>query len=388
MSCLVDYVLNFGGQSFSEKPFNEVDNLIFSLLSYFNFAGKVTGTDSPKKKVTLFDVLYNNSDATVYKDIFNQERIKELIPLLIISRRFGRVELCCYSSETDEEKQVQFSATTFILDDNSVYVAFRGTDMSFVGWKEDFNMSFIYPVPAQIQAQSYLELIARSYKQKLRVGGHSKGGNLAVYAAAGVSKSVKRRITAVYDNDGPGFTEEFFSTSGYEEIKEKVIKLVPHYSVVGMLFYNSQKYTIVDSDGVWLLQHDPLSWKVEGDSFVKMQEINVKTQLMNESLNKWIEQMPTDERTQFVDTLFSVLSASNAESFDKLLENRKETASGIISAIKKLDPKVRSGMLQAISELIIIATKNYTDDKKQKISLLIKEITKSSEEFLKIRRKH
>ncbi|MGN0550645.1 MAG: Mbeg1-like protein, partial [Acutalibacteraceae bacterium] len=162
MSCLVDYVLNFGGQSFSEKPFNEVDNLIFSLLSYFNFAGKVTGTDSPKKKVTLFDVLYNNSDATVYKDIFNQERIKELIPLLIISRRFGRVELCCYSSETDEEKQVQFSATTFILDDNSVYVAFRGTDMSFVGWKEDFNMSFIYPVPAQIQAQSYLELIARS----------------------------------------------------------------------------------------------------------------------------------------------------------------------------------------------------------------------------------
>lgn len=363
MDTLIDYVLRTGGLDFKEKPFTNVDNLILCLLSYVKYEGLVPTVEENKEPVSFFEALNGKDSPERLKEIYNKKAAAQLFPLLLISRRFGRIGLNYYVSITDEKSESQFSAVTFLLEGAGSFVAYRGTDGSVIGWKEDFNMAFINPVPAQALSVDYLNTVALRLPGEISVGGHSKGGNLAVYASSMCDISVQKRIRAVYDNDGPGFKEEFFRSSGFIDIQDRLLKFVPKSSVVGMLLNHWSEYTVVDSDTYGILQHDPLSWLTDGDDFVKLDSVTAGAQLMDATLNKWIDSMTDRQREDFVGGLFQILKSTQIVDFTEPGSGWGKTALSVIEAIKGIDPEVRRVLLRTVGSLVSLAAKEFTGEK-------------------------
>ena len=231
--------------------------------------------------------------------------------------RFGGCKMVLYRDEFVPEEETQFAAMTFLLPDGTAFVAFRGTDRSLVGWKEDFNMAFQEAVPAQLLAQDYVREVAAEYGMPLRLGGHSKGGNLAVFAAARSTPDIQQRILEVYNNDGPGFTGYLMGDPGYLAMVPRIKTYVPQSSVIGMLLEHEEPYTIIKSNQVSVLQHDPYSWEVMGPNFVPMQSITADSQFVNQTIKAWIADMDTQERNRLVDALFGLLGTGG---IDKALD--------------------------------------------------------------------
>lgn len=371
MGTLFDYVLNIGGQSFSEKALTNVDNLILCLLSYVKFEDLVPTLEENKEPVCFYEAVNGSVEPDRLKKIYNIKSAAQLMPLLLISRRFGRIKLNYYVSRLDEESETQFSAVTFLLDDGTNFIAYRGTDGTITGWKEDFNMAFMTPVPAQSQSVDYLNTVAWRLQGGICVGGHSKGGNLAVYASSLCDGAVQKRIKAVYDNDGPGFQEDFFRAGGFLEIEPVLKKFVPKSSIIGMLLDHWCEYTVVDSDTYGILQHDPLSWLTMGDDFVRLDSISAGALLMDDSLNKWINSMSDSQREAFTDALFSILKSTQIKDFMDETGGFRATATAILGAIKGIDPEVRKVLTHTIGSLVSMAAKEFAGGSKVKMTQML-----------------
>lgn len=221
---------------------NEVDNLILSRISYFPFDGIL----DKGEKITLKEA-YDRYLRKKKKTHFLQKEDKELFEVISNSIRFKDIFISNYINKVDLLEEKQFSAITFFLPDDTIYVAFRGTDDTLVGWKEDLNMSYSEYIPAQEDAVKYLEDIARRNKLPLIVGGHSKGGNLAIYASAFCKESIKSRIMRIYNNDGPGFSKNVVENKKYKNIVEKIYTYIPQTSIIGRLLNHEGKATIIKS---------------------------------------------------------------------------------------------------------------------------------------------
>ena len=219
------------------------------------------------------------------------------------------------SVEIYEEMTKQFFALTFHLPDGSLVISYRGTDMSLTGWKEDFNMSFEDTVPSQKDALSYLNRIAAKYKGKIFLTGHSKGGNLAVYATANASKRIQQRIVRVFNNDGPGFNEESRTYSILPSIADKVVTIVPSSSIVGMLLEHLPSYRVIESTSVSIFQHDPYTWCFDGPHFAYKENLSDDSLMMNRILSTWIKSLSREKRETFVDSLFSIFGNAGIKTF-------------------------------------------------------------------------
>lgn len=205
---------------------------------------------------------------------------------------------------------MQFAAVSFLLPDGSVYAAYRGTDMTIVGWQEDFNMSFLSAVPAQVKAAEYAGAVARACPRRaLRIGGHSKGGNLAAWAAVHLDEKLQRqRLIAAYNNDGPGFSRDLVDTPSYQAVADRLFTYIPASSIVGVLLEHAEDYEVVDSTARSIMQHEPLSWCVEGPRFVHLGQRSQLGQLSDGVLREWIGSMSSREREQFSRAFFDILS--------------------------------------------------------------------------------
>lgn len=318
MADLFDYILWRGDLSFKQDPPNRVDALIFSALCYISFGGSVE--ECPDIPISLRDV----SEEFLRKTDAEQRcRVKSDMSLLMAaaeSNRFGNALLLQYRSILLPEEETQFAAVTFLLDDNSGFIAFRGTDYSLVGWKEDFNMTFQETIPAQRLALEYTTEIAAKYNMPLRLGGHSKGGNLAVFAAVKSEPEVRSRIQKVYNHDGPGFTEYVMTDPAYKEIAPRVRTIIPQSSVIGMLLEHEEPYTIIKSKTIGLLQHDPYSWEVMGKDFIPMQEITADSHFTNLTIRKWLADMTIEERNEIVDTVYELLSIGDVDNVFEIIQ--------------------------------------------------------------------
>jgi len=266
--------------------------------------------------------------------------------------RFSDVEMSAYCEQFDGGAQTQFAAVTFRLPSGTLVVAFRGTDDSLVGWKEDFNMAFERDVPSQVSARAYLERVAPTVRGRIYVGGHSKGGNLAAYVASTCSPEVAGRLERVFSHDGPGFTAESLAASSWRERARLVSKTVPRSSLIGMLFEQQEDYSVVDSSTVGILQHDPFSWVVEGCDFVRVKGIARGAAALDETLNQWISSMTVEEREGFVNTLFSVLYASGEDTFASMAGNLQTTLPAMLDSLAATDPEERRYLTRAVSLLL------------------------------------
>jgi len=263
-----------------------------------------------------------------------------------------------YIDEIDVKEEKQFSAVTFILDEENAYIAYRGTDFNFVSWKEDFNMAFLSEIPSQAQAVKYLEKVARKLHGNLIVGGHSKGGNLAVYAAMMCKPSVQKRILKVYSHDGPGFKENILNSKQFQKIKDRVSKTVPQSSIVGMLLENQEEYSIVKSNRLGIMQHDPFSWEIKEDNFHFLNYVSSTSQSMNRALHDWLSELSDYDRERFVDALYEIIKASNKTSISDFQKIKLKDISAMFRAPSNMDSSTREFLLQTLKSLIALSVSN------------------------------
>ena len=305
MPKMFDYLKWRGDLPFSQAPLNPVDALIFSSLCYTEFGEIVT--DDPIRPGFFRDAVDHFFSLPDYEKRIRVKKDLELLLEAAESPRFRNVGLCFYRDEMIEEEESQFAAMTFLLDDGSAFLAYRGTDYTLVGWKEDFNMSFQDTVPAQRKAVEYLQEFAGVFSGPMYLGGHSKGGNLAVYAASRCPEALQSRILAVYNNDGPGFTESLMGDPGYRAMVPKIHSYVPESSVVGLLLEHEEPCMIIKSRQVSILQHDEYSWEVLGGDFVRVEDISGDSRFINGTLHQWLAGKTRQERNAFVDAMFELL---------------------------------------------------------------------------------
>ncbi|MBQ7347936.1 MAG: DUF2974 domain-containing protein [Clostridia bacterium] len=367
MGTLYDYLKWRGDLTFTEAPLNEVDSLIFSLLSYLDLKGIVPEThqDSsvPIKAAANSFFAKNPDPKKISMGVIVPKQIVTLFRTVKNTRRFRNVEMRAYTNVIDTQKEMQFSAMTFFPGDGTMLIAYRGTDDTLVGWKEDFNMSFLPAVPAQIAAAEYLNHAADYFDGDIRLTGHSKGGNLAVYAAVNCKKEVKPRLTQVWSNDGPGFGEGTLNNPDYIEMRPIIKSIVPQSSVVGMLLEHDENYTVVKSRQAGLFQHDGFTWNIMGGSFVHLADVTGECKRMDRTLNTWIKKMSPEQREQFAEAIYQLLSANDALTLTDLLSlsKSKRTKKGT-----PLDPEVHKTIQKTLAALVELNTKNILNDIFQK----------------------
>ena len=315
MASVFDYLDWRGDITFSEVGLTEVDSLILSAICYIDFEGIVEGEPSGKP-VTLLNAarsyLKAHKGEKAYIGAILPSEILTLLAKAAKTKRFANVRLVGYVNKVDTETQTQFSAISYLLDDDSIYVGYRGTDDTLVGWKENFNMSFMDAVPAQLLAVDYLNAAAELTKGNIVAGGHSKGGNLAVYATVKCSEEVRERILTTFNNDGPGFSREFIDSEDYQSIKHKIRTLIPQSSVVGLLLEHEESYEVVKSNETGLMQHDPFSWELLGGRFIKLDSITDESRAIDRRLKDWLSEMDVKQREEFVDAIYETLLSTNA----------------------------------------------------------------------------
>ncbi len=362
METVLNYLEQYGRYSFVEMPMTEVDSLALCQLSYLKFEGMVPEMKEEAPAVLLRSLKEHPDFDRLFADVRFEKNNRALMERMLGGRRFGDIELNYYVNIVEEKWETQFSAITCRLDDGTVYVAYRGTDETIIGWKEDFNMAFASPVPAQECSVMYLEEIARRLSGPLCLGGHSKGGNLAVYSAMKCKKEVQDRIRQIYSMDGPGFRPEVLENAGYEAIAERVEKILPHSSLVGMLFESDMRYRVVRSKTLGLAQHDPYTWLVSGDHLVRANDIYERRKKMDNTLNQWILSLDEGQLHTFVDTLFQVLSASEADNLIDFTAEWKKSMNGVISAMKEIDDDTADALKSMIRSLFEMAGDHMKQD--------------------------
>lgn len=352
MSDIFDYLEWRGDVPFSADEFNEVDNLVLAELAYTHFDGIVPEDGTQITLKSAAEMFFSTHSR---KDILNDDNPVAHAPLLmdgmLSGARFGGITLSDYINIIDTDKDVQMSAVTYRLPDGTAYIAYRGTDSTIVGWKEDFNMSYLDETEGQRQAIEYLNRVGLKLRRNIRVGGHSKGGNFSVYASAFCDPKVSRKIINVYTNDGPGFRKEVMQTESYKQILPKVISIVPDTSIIGMLLTSNVRHKVVRSSASGLSQHDGLTWQVARNRFEKtvlsdLGEFIRKTQI------DWLSQIDDKSRELFVNTLFSLFEATGMGTFGKMSDHKLKSAESILNAMQGIPHDKQIEMLRIFGKLI------------------------------------
>ena len=350
MKNLFDYLYWRGDLSLRFVQFQELDGAILARLAYLPLERLFPqGLERP---LPLAEAGAQLLALPGLAEQMTQPEDLHLLRVLLTGERFRHAELVGFSSLTDEESQTQFSALALRLRPDEVTVAFRGTDNTLVGWKEDFNMGFVCPVPGQTLAVQYLERLAVRYSGALRLCGHSKGGNLAVYAAAFCAPAVQERILGVYNYDGPGFDETVLFREGYRAVCARAHTFVPQSSVIGMLLGHEEAYTIVHSERVGLMQHDIYSWEVERDGFHHLETVTNSSRFIDYTIKAWIAGMDAQQRERFVDAIYGIMKETKAETLRDLNENRINSARHVLRSLRSLDEQTRSDVTHALSLLV------------------------------------
>lgn len=352
MANMIDYAKAYR-YTFAEAPFTRVDSLVLSELAYLRY--EAAGLGAPGSRITLAALGGMADRPALFDNVPQRDKHITLLQALAVNPRYAGVVAAHYVSHSDAAEEKQFAAIVFHLGDNVAYVAFRGTDASLVGWKEDFNLAVLPTIPAQREGVAYLEAVAGLHPgSALLVGGHSKGGNIAVYAAACCGAAVQGRIRAVYSHDGPGFPDGFYREAGYAAIAPRIDKTVPEFSVVGMLLHQDARYTVVASDQIGPYQHSALSWQIEGGALVERDSITRTARMATNTLNSMNATLDTRQRQMFIDSFFRVLQASEARTLHGLASALATNAPAVVKAIGELTPEER-GLLWPVIKTLLAA---------------------------------
>lgn len=370
MGNIMDYISWRGDLSFEQSQFNEVDNLILACFSYVNLDGISAVTK--QKGIGLKKLTKEFMKLHTMKELEADKSFIRLAPFMMMemakSVRFGKCVVRNYVNDIVTEAEQQFAAMEIVLEDGTSYVSFRGTDDTIIGWKEDFNLS-TGVVPAQKRAIEYLQKISEHTDGMLRVGGHSKGGNLAIYGSV-MCKSAHEKILEIYSNDGPGFSREFQELPETKEMMPKIIRIIPEYSIIGTILEHEKEPVIVASSSKGLLQHDAFSWEVQGPALVRRDSLNKTALRFIEILHKWIDGMDTEQKRLLIEDLFATLQASGYENLSEVQSGGLKSLAAMVKRVEKFAPESRGMMQELLTAICGGWLEQLQADTKDKLSVL------------------
>lgn len=370
MGNIMDYISWRGDLSLEQSQFNEVDNLILACFSYVNLDGIPAVTKH--KGIGLKKLTKEFMKLHTMKELEADKSFIRLAPFMMMemakSVRFGKCVVRNYVNDIVTEAEQQFAAMEIVLEDGTSYVSFRGTDDTIIGWKEDFNLS-TGVVPAQKRAIEYLQKISEHTDGMLRVGGHSKGGNLAIYGSV-MCKSAHEKIFEIYSNDGPGFSREFQELPETKEMMPKIIRIIPEYSIIGTLLEHEKEPVIVASSSKGLLQHDGFSWEVQGPALVRRDSLNKTALRFIEILHKWIDGMDMEQKRLLIEDLFATLQASGYENLSEVQSGGLKSLAAMVKRVEKFAPESRGMMQELLTAICGGWLEQLQADTKDKLSVL------------------
>lgn len=347
MANVIDYMARAKDQPFSALPFYEIDNIALSQIVYLPL-GEGFALSGALPFGQAVSPLLNMEADKIYEILLRNRLI--LLRLMASGSRYADLTLSHHVDELSEQDQKQFCAVTLTLPNGTRVISFRGTDLSLVGWKEDMNMTFQSPVPAQERALEYLNAVAGEGGEPLVLLGHSKGGNLAVYAASHCAPEIRRRIVTVYSNDGPGLMASDVASAGYKELGARLVSFLPQGTMVGILFHQHRPYRVVRSNGLGPFQHDPFSWQVDvaGARFEQGKALTRGSMLLGDSFNSWLSGISMADRQRFVEALYQVLTAGGSKTLGELVRSDLNASMRMLRASMDLPEDVKKLMRRLI----------------------------------------
>ena len=356
VTTVFDYLRWRGDLTFAQDAFNEVDNLILCIIAYLNFRRFPELRSRDADKAVLMSDIVPRMTAEDEQQGLSPNNYIPLMKLAAESCRFAPVRLFGYETVRDETREMQLDALSFLLPDGTLFCAFMGTDRSLVGWKENLNLSYMDAVPAQIGAVEYVEDMAwRCPERPVRIGGHSKGGNLAAYAAIHIPEALQARMLDAYNNDGPGFRRDVTDTAEYRRIAAKLHTYIPAASIVGVLLEHTEDYTVVASSSRAIMQHEPLTWGVLGSRFIRQEARSEFGKASDDVVREWLASLSPQEREKFSNALFDMFTQGGtvqsledvrqSELLKRLAADEKQR--GIVSeALRRLMADVKDELLR------------------------------------------
>ena len=361
MSNINDYLLWRGDIKISKEfPFNEIDSMILARFSYLRM-DKIKLED----KETIESIAKKMKDFSNDKFLYNGD--KELITNLGKSIRFKDMIVTDYIKKENKEIEKQFGAVTIHISNKEMYVSFIGTNSTINGWKEDSNMAFMDNVPCQIEGKKYLERLSHDYLgKKIRIGGHSKGGNVAIYSAITVSNNIAKRIIKVYNYDGPGFNKDIINKYMENDVIKKIETYIPQESVIGRMLNHEEKCEVVLSIEKGIYQHDIYSWQVLKDDVIKSKSLTYGSEIVNKTLNDWLVATTNEQRKIFFDSIFELFFSTDANTFSEISKNLSSNIMIILktyNTISKEDKKVITNMIKLFAKSYLSALKEFKTNK-------------------------
>ena len=354
MANMVDYLAWRGDVPLEISPWNEIDGLLVATISYLNFHGGRDPKGWTLEEMSRIDLVQEGNTSTFAGR-------KTVFQAMASGARFRGCRLHHAIALTDPEIGMQFSAMCLDLPDGSMCVAFRGTDNTVVGWREDFDMAYTTRVPAQEAAILYLRRAAALSKAPLRLVGHSKGGNLAVYAAAFASKRVQDRIESIVSYDGPGMNRETSQSEGYLRIKDKIRSFIPQTSIIGLLMDFYEPYTVVRSTASGISQHDPMTWKIYGPRFETLSSVDQTAIVVRDTLHEWLQNSTPEQRADFVDALFGMVETTKVTRMSELTGEKLRTMMTMVGNRKEVDPEARRVFTRLMAQAVSLGFGNVMD---------------------------
>ena len=354
MANMLDYLVWRGDIPMSVIPWSGIDGLICAQFSYLDFHGGQDGKGWTLEELNRIDALQegNSNSFAGRKAVFQK---------MAESARFSETRMHHAIALTDHEIEMQFSAVCLDLPDGTTCVAFRGTDNTIVGWREDFNMAYQTRVPAQEAATLYLTRAAGLSDRPLRIVGHSKGGNLAVYASACVSRKIQKRIESIWSYDGPGMNRAMSQSEGFERIRDRIHSYVPQTSIIGMLMDYYEPYTVVRSTASGISQHDPMTWQIYGPQFETLKDVDQTAKVTRDTLHDWLQNSTPEQRADFVDTLFGLVDTTKATRMSDLTGEKLKSLLTMVGNRKEINQETRRVFSRLMAQAVTLGFGNVID---------------------------
>ncbi len=356
MKNMLDYIKEFGHVSFEERAFSEIDALVLTELEYLPLEKVVPSDENGENFVTVKEIAeYMQEHKQELFDenpmMITQER-HEVSQVIADAPRFQSLKFFGVVSEWDKDTTKQFAAVTVEVEPSVRLVVFRGTDETLIGWKEDFLMTYSPLVAAQTDAKEYLAKQASLWDGDLMISGHSKGGNLAIYAAATQEEDVQLRIVDIFCFDSPGLYRSVLETKGYQNIVPLAMRYIPQDSLVGLMLESEVPYVIVKSNATGAMQHSAMTWEIEDGQFIKMEKLTKNSQLNDQTFKKWTESVSDEELELFWNVFFELLFNAGIDTVNDLYGQFMHYVQEFLKAAGEMDEEKRE-LLTRIALLLV-----------------------------------
>lgn len=379
MSNIIDYAQGLKAYSFDKVFFKDLDVLALTEVAYLPFEQIITEGEITLEKLAQYYTTLNGEKGEILS-VITTPRI-DLLRILGRSARYGTIEAFDFINKIDSNIERQFSAITYRLEDEKYLVVFRGTDENLIGWKEDFHMTFMHEVPAQQSAYQYLEKRMTEYPGEYIVSGHSKGGNLAIYACSKLDEEKQNSVTGIYAFDAPGLHESLLESDGFLRIKDRIASYIPQDSMVSVLLEPPVNAKVVKSNAILLLQHDTFSWEVGQIDFVQIENQSQLSIHADKVISSWLDTMSNNEKQEFSDVIFDVFLESGINKFADITVDTPKKIINIVNNMTRLTSEQKKITIQVFFKLFnaqFDVFKSYLPKPIQKVEGKVEHFAKSA----------